>query len=460
MKHIPCALSLCAAALGLQSVTNAETLRVAAGQSIQAMVNQATAGDTILVAPGTYRETVYIDKENITLIGEIVKGKRAMLEGGGKLNDGILASGNGVTIQGFSVRGFKGNGIMTQGANNYKIIDNLVQNGFYGIFPQFGRNGLVARNRISGVEDAGIYLGMSDNVDLIANEAWGNVLGIEAENSRNVLMEGNYVHDNTAGMAASLFSGLPIKDGKDIIIRNNFIINNNLKNFAPASSIAASVPSGIGVLLLGVKTSSVEGNLIKDNNSAGIIATDLTTFGLATDTKVDPIPDGLQILANTFVNNGTKPVSPFKEMVKVAAQGPADIIASGKERNSCISNRTSLVEIGTKKWTECSPVATTAALRTATLAQPYAAPVLSAEQKGRLTYLAVCTGCHAFNTQIHGPSILSIRALYEGNAEGLSKYIANPVKKRKDFPDMPKQDYLGEEVLKSVSNYILTELKN
>ncbi len=439
---------------------HAETRRVSEGQSIQAVVNVANPGDTILVAPGTYRETVYVDKENISLIGEIVKGKRAVMEGGGKLNDGILASGNGILIQGFTIRGFKGNGIMTQGANNYKIIDNFVESGFYGIFPQFGHNGLVARNRIMGVEDAGIYVGMSDNVDLIANEVWGNVIGIEAENSRNVLMEGNYVHDNTAGLAASLFSGLPIKDAKDITLRNNFVLNNNLKNFAPASSIAASIPSGIGMLLLGVKSSSVEGNLIRDNNSAGIIVTDLTTFGLATDTKVDPIPDGLQILGNTYVNNGTKPVSPFKEMVKVSGAGPADIIASGKERNSCILNRASLVEVGTKKWTECDPAMTTSALRTAMLAQPYFSPPLNAEQKGRLTYLAVCTGCHAFNTQIHGPSILSIRALYEGNAAGLAKYIANPIKKRKDFPDMPKQDYLGEEVLKSVSNYILSELRN
>jgi cytochrome c551/c552 len=99
-------------------------------------------------------------------------------------------------------------------------------------------------------------------------------------------------------------------------------------------------------------------------------------------------------------------------------------------------------------------------MRTAMLAEPVQSPPLSVEQKGRLTYLAVCTGCHAYNTQLHGPSMLAVKALYQNNAEGLAKYAANPVRKRKDFPEMPKQDYLGVEVLQAVSNYILNDLKN
>ena len=94
------------------------------------------------------------------------------------------------------------------------------------------------------------------------------------------------------------------------------------------------------------------------------------------------------------------------------------------------------------------------------LPEPVQSPPLTAEQKGRLTYLAVCTGCHAYNTQLHGPSIIGIKALYQGNPDGLAAYAARPQRKRKDFAEMPRQDYLGEEVLKAVANYILTELRN
>lgn len=439
---------------------HSETLTVAAGESIQAFINKAKAGDTIRVMPGVYRETVFIDKENITLQGVVVDGKWAVMDGGGKLHDGILASGHGVTIQKFWVTGYKGNGIMTQGANNYRIIDNYVDGGFYGIFPQFGRNGLVAGNRVTRVEDAGIYVGMSDNVDVIGNEAWGNVIGIESENSRDMLMEGNYVHDNTAGFAITLIPGLPIKDAARTTVRRNFIANNNLKNFAPASSVVASIPAGIGVLLLAVKDATIEGNIITGNNTVAVFTTDHATFGMASDTRVDPFPANIALLGNHYTNNGNKPASSFKTVLKTAGVSRADVFATGKERDSCITHMQSITSIGTKRWKECEPARTSLGLKSAMLAEPIKNTPLTLDQKGRLTYLAVCTGCHAYNTQLHGPSIMAIKALYQGNPNGLAKYAANPQRKRKDFAEMPNQAYLGEDVLKAVSGYILNDLKN
>ena len=58
MSHLirlTCAL-IASAALG--SYADAATLTVNAGDSIQAVVNRAAAGDTILVMPGRYKETV------------------------------------------------------------------------------------------------------------------------------------------------------------------------------------------------------------------------------------------------------------------------------------------------------------------------------------------------------------------------------------------------------------------
>lgn len=438
----------------------AETLTVQSGETIQSAVNKAKSGDIILVMPGMYRETVFIDKENITLKGVVVDGKWPVLDGAGKLNDGILASGHGVTIQKFWIKDYKGNGIMTQGANNYKILDNYVDGGFYGIFPQFGRNGLVARNRVTRIEDAGIYVGMSDNVDVIGNEAWGNVIGIESENSRDMLLEGNYVHDNTNGFAITLIPGLPVKDAARTTIRQNFIINNNLKNFAPPSSIAATMPAGVGILLLAVKESVVEGNIIVGNQTAAVLTTDHATFGMASDTKVDPFPANLAILDNHYANNGNRPVPAFKTVLKTAGVNRVDLFATGKERDSCVSNMKAIASIGTKRWKECDANRTSAAVKTAMLPEPVKSPPLTLDQKGRLTYLAVCTGCHAYNTQLHGPSMMAIKALYQGNPDGLAKFAANPVRKRKDFAEMPQQDYLGEDVLKAVAGYILNDLKN
>jgi parallel beta-helix repeat protein len=459
MKQIP-TLALSALALFAATAAHAETLTVSTGQSIQAAVTKAKPGDVIEVHPGVYRETVFIDKENITLRGVRKAGESPLLDGGGKLNDGVLASGHGVVISGFSIRGFKGNGIMTQGANNYKIIDNFVDGGFYGIFPQYGTNGLVARNRIRGVEDAGIYVGMSDNVDVIGNEAWENVIGVESENCRNILLESNYLHDNSAAIAVTLIPGLPVKDASHSTVRKNFIVNNNLKNFAPPSSIAASVPSGVGVLVLGAKHSTIEDNQFVNNSTAAIISTDLLSFGLGNDGKVDPYPDHIRVLANSFVNNGRKPKKPIDEVVKASGLKHVDIIGSGKEREACITDRAAITEIGANRWRDCAPSETSYTVKTAQLAEPLKTDPLTLEQKGRLIYLGVCTGCHAYNTQLHGPSMVAIKALYAGRSKDLAKFAAAPVRTRKDFPEMPPQGYLGDEVLNEVARYILNDLKN
>jgi hypothetical protein len=42
------------------------------------------------------------------------------------------------------------------------------------------------------------------------------------------------------------------------------------------------------------------------------------------------------------------------------------------------------------------------------------------------------------------------------NPEGLAAYIAAPVKKRDDYPEMPPQNYLDEETRLAVAKYMLS----
>ena len=137
-------------------------LEVRDGESIQEAVGKANPGDLIRVYPGTYHETVYIDKDNISLQGVIQKGKWPTLDGSKDgevvLNDGILYSGSNVLIENFLVTNYKGNGIMGQAGNNFLIRNNrIIDTGIYGIFPEFGKNGLISNNVLSGISDAAIF---------------------------------------------------------------------------------------------------------------------------------------------------------------------------------------------------------------------------------------------------------------------------------------------------------------
>src|SRR5882724_1474581 len=214
--------------VALANCACAEVITVSEPQSIQSAIKRANAGDTIRVTPGLYRESVYIDKDGIRLSGVIREGKWPVLDGDNSLNDGILVAGHSVTIEGFVVKGYRGNGIMTQGANNFAILHNRVEGPmFYGIFPQYGQNGLVAYNVVSH-NITGIYVGMSQNIDILHNEvANSQDEGIELENSRLVLIEDNYSHGNAIGVVMHLVPGLPIKIAEQAIVRNNFIIGND-----------------------------------------------------------------------------------------------------------------------------------------------------------------------------------------------------------------------------------------
>jgi parallel beta-helix repeat protein len=235
----------------LETPTNGTVVIVNDGESIQEAVNAAEPGTMIKIMPGVYKETVYVDKDNITLSGVIERGEYPVLEGEGIRNDAILYSGNGFTVENLYITHYKGNGIMGQAGNNFVIRNNyVVDTGVYGIFPQLGKNGIVSHNIISGIEDAAIYVGMSDNIDVVYNEVFASVAGIEIENSRHALVEGNNVYDNTGGILAFITPGLPIKTCSDVIIRNNFITDNNHENFAIPGSLVSNIPSGTGILVM------------------------------------------------------------------------------------------------------------------------------------------------------------------------------------------------------------------
>lgn len=455
-------LSVSALAITLTvAPVSAAILDVRDGQSIQDAVRKASPGDIIKVYPGTYRETVFIDKDNVRLMGVVEERKWPVLDGGGKLNDGVLVSGHGVSVERLHVRRYKGNGIMTQGGNNFRILSNIVEGtSVYGIFPQFGKNGLVSRNVIWGTEDAAIYVGMCENVDVTHNETFGSVMGIEGENSHNILIENNYVHDNSAGVMLSLVPSLPIKTSSGMIVRNNFVVRNNLKNFAPAGSIAAGVPAGTGIFVFATDDVRIEGNLIKDNDSVGIMAADQGFIGGLPDPEMDPRPDRVQVLDNIFVNNGTAPKDYFQGFFKSAniATGP-DVLDTGKGRKSCMASPESLRKLGTERWERCAEGMTTRATTSLQTPEPVTSPPLTLAQKGRLAYLAVCTGCHAYSRRIVGPPMVAVKALYRGKADQLAEWIAAPTRKRADYPEMPPQNYLSPEVRKELARYILEDLE-
>ena len=154
----------------------------------------------------------------------------------------------------------------------------------------------------------------------------------------------NEATGNTVGAAILLlpdiFDDRP--GAKRIDMRNNWIHNNNKENTARPGSILSFVPSGTGVLYLGVDQSTIANNVVENNDFTGIAIADycltvlITPFNCSLDPTVTPefIADQMAsenaVLNNTLTDNGTNvaPGNPF-------AFAAADLTLLSVEPSNC-----------------------------------------------------------------------------------------------------------------------------
>lgn len=291
-----------------------QTITVRTGGSIQAAVDRARPGDTIEIEPGTYRQSVLVDSDRITLRGRVKDGRRAILDGEGGLTDAVIASGHGFTVEGLALRNYTSNGITVQGATGVAFRDLVVDNtGLYGVYPVECRDVLVERVLVTGARDAAIYVGQSRDIVVRDNEVHDNVTGIEIENSVNALVEGNHAHENTGGILVFLLPNNPSKVGSDTRVVNNRVIANNHPNFGDPSAIVSRVPPGTGIFIMAADRTEVTGNEIRGNDSLGIAVIGLTSvFPPGTSFDVGVIPEGNWIHGNTLAGNGGNPAPAVK----------------------------------------------------------------------------------------------------------------------------------------------------
>lgn len=312
------------------------------GESIQAAVDKAKSGMLILIEPGVYKEAIVVDKPGIKLIGRFSFSNAVVIKNPGEENNGIRVKGNGdgVVLANVTVEGFERNGVFLDSADNY-IISHVtaIDNEYYGIFPVHCNHGLIEFCIATGSEDTGIYVGQSTDVQIQFNSTYANVNGIEIENSSAVDAVFNKAYNNVAGFLIDLLPGKDIKTSKNVHVRFNHSYNNNHVNFADPDDLAAAVPPGLGILILGTDKTVAESNTVNDNQFAGIAVFSTLVLakiaGIPPDqlSDIEPNPDGVKITKNTLRHNGfNPPVIPGLPLPGV------DLLYDGSGTNNCWSN--------------------------------------------------------------------------------------------------------------------------
>lgn len=314
-----CAAGL-AAALSLAYASSAsassKTIVVGPGQSIQAAVNHARPGDTVLVKPGVYHQSVQIRTDHITLRGSgdfaggtVLKPpasppKTLCNQGFGLTGVCVLAKRvipktgevitpvNNVTVTSMIITGFVASGVFGYGTDGLRVTRVMaIDDGEYGI-SRFESTGTVFANDVAiGNDEAGFYVGDSPFANTVVRDslAVGNELGIFIRHARHVTVTGNHIRGNCQGIVV-LDDGEPGGAGNTTIKDNSVNRNNKL---CPASEDVSALQGG-GILLLGathtqVVSNSVAGNSGKQFNSGGIVVLSAKPRGGGSDPNFDTV---------------------------------------------------------------------------------------------------------------------------------------------------------------------------
>jgi len=187
-----------------------------------------------------------------------------------------------------------------------KVADSA--NGGYAIYPVLCKKVLVENSYAEGASDAGIYIGQSDSAVVKNCKAYRNVAGCEIENTSNAEVYDNEFYGNTAGFLVFDLPGLSQRGGH-VKAYNNFLHDNNERNFAKAGSFGTSsgvgnAAPGNGIIVLAASDVELYNNRIINNNSCAISV----ASGLATDDKAlekindtyFPFPKNIRIHDNTM----------------------------------------------------------------------------------------------------------------------------------------------------------------
>ena len=219
IKHLVFGVCIAFVFLAFADVVSARTIYVPDNYAkIQWAVDNASAGDTIIVRDGTYYESVVVNKK-LTIKSENGS-DNCIVDGTGSTVFTLEA--DGIRIEGFTITG-SWDGIYLKYSNNNIISRNsIIENGGYGIHLYNSNNNSISENNIIENDGGGIFLRDSNKNIISGNSIMeNNEDGIEFSSSSNNIILRNSIRNNWRG----IYLNHIYHSSNNILYLNN-IINN------------------------------------------------------------------------------------------------------------------------------------------------------------------------------------------------------------------------------------------
>ncbi|MEV0980043.1 right-handed parallel beta-helix repeat-containing protein [Streptomyces sp. NPDC049915] len=336
-SYLACTAVLAGAGIGAAPpAPQPHTHVVHPGQSIQKAVDAARAGDTVLIAPGTYHESVTVRTADLTLRGmgrdTVIKPAATRATTSCAANgNGICVIGNkhhnlkGVTVASLTVTGFPKSGVFAMATDGLTVRRvSAVKNGVWGIAQERSVRGVFVHNTARGNGDAGLFLANTITAEAGATNTQGTVveynrlqdnrIGVTVRRLRNLAVAHNGISGNCAGVFVVGDENKP-KAG-DLRVADNRIAENN-KSCPKTERLPAL--QGSGIVLTGAEKVLVTGNEVTGNSGASPLSGGIVLFKSMV---------GVTSERNTIRGN------------KLSGNAPADLVNTDTAKNNTFTGNT------------------------------------------------------------------------------------------------------------------------
>ena len=196
--------------------------------TIQAAVNAADSGDTIIVRDDTYTENVNVNKDHLTIQSENGAGL-TIVQAANPSGDVFAVTADYVNISAFTAKG--GHiGIHLIDAQGCQISENLCTNNYWGIRLDSCQDTTLTHNEIRHSGDWGIHLRYSSGNTIRENDSSMN----GAANICLWYSNENVIEENTCSLSG--WNGIILLDSKDNLLEDNACSDNDWSGIDLSSS--------------------------------------------------------------------------------------------------------------------------------------------------------------------------------------------------------------------------------
>ncbi|MFF4169630.1 nitrous oxide reductase family maturation protein NosD [Streptomyces sp. NPDC001744] len=316
---LACAATLVVAGLGAAapSAAGPAVHRVKPGESIQKALDAARPGDTVVLSPGTYRESVTVTTPGLTLRGSGVF--PTVLVPGGTKGGACAGAGHGicvtgtegrpverVTVRSLTLRGFAKNGLWASRTDRLRVQGVTAEkNGNWGIAQERSVRSVLSGNTARDNGDAGLFVSNTTDTEqgavdtggtvISGNRMSGNRIGLTVRRLRNLTVDRNEATGNCAGLFVVGDESTPRAGAMSL--RRNHLHDNN--KYCPKTPRLPFL-QGSGLVLTGAEETLVTGNRVEDNRGTSPLSGGIVLF----KSFVGALNERNEIRDNVVLRNG------------------------------------------------------------------------------------------------------------------------------------------------------------